>query len=91
MKILFKTPVYEDNEREKAFLALLTNLPAYVGNELMGTHYLLELDSETVEFESIRQLSLLFQVWKIDSSPLDSLYDLMGVKAPNFHWFTLFS
>ena len=85
MKILFKSPENLNKEREKEFLGKLSALPAYVGNEGMGAHFLLELNSETVEFESIRQLSVLFQQWKIDPSPLESLYELMGIKAPQFH------
>ncbi|ORU94229.1 MAG: hypothetical protein A6F71_09205 [Cycloclasticus sp. symbiont of Poecilosclerida sp. M] len=81
MKILFQAPSFSDTKKEKAFLKSLSALQAYVGVTEMGSHYLLELDSETIEFESIRQLSILFDRWKIDRSPLESLFQMMGIEG----------
>ena len=79
MKILFQAPAFSNTKSKSELLELLSELPAYVGNEEMNTHFLLELDSETIEFESIRQLSVIFDQWGINQSPLESLYQLMGI------------
>jgi hypothetical protein len=60
-------------------LALLHELSAYLGNAEMNPHCLLELDSGTVEFASIRPLSVIFDQWGIDQCPPESLYQLMAI------------
>lgn len=81
MKILFQAPSFSSPNQKNELLEQLHKLPAFVGCEEMNTHLLLELNSETIEFESIRQLSQIFDQWGIDQSPLESLYQLMGIEG----------
>jgi len=80
MKILFTKPSSLSEEKSNAFMAQLSDVLAYKGVEDMGTHLLLELDNESIEFNSIKQLFALFEQWDIDQSPLESLLQLVDMK-----------
>jgi len=80
MKILFKKPSALSAEKNNALMTQLSDVLAYKGVEEMGTHLLLELDNESIEFDSIKQLFVLFKQWGIDQSPLESLLQLVDMK-----------
>ena len=80
MKILFTKPSSLSEEKNNAFMVQLSDVLAYKGVEDMGTHLLLELDNESIEFDSIKQLFALFKQWGIDQSPLESLLQLVDMK-----------
>ena len=80
MKILFKKPSALSAEKNNALMTQLSDVLAYKGVEEMGTHLLLELDNESIEFDFIKQLFALFKQWGIDQSPLESLLQLVDMK-----------
>lgn len=80
MKILFTKPLQLNEEKHTALMTQLSRVLSYKKTEDMGTHLMLELDNETIEFDSIKQLFSLFEQWGIDQSPLESLLQMVDMK-----------
>jgi len=81
MKILFKTPAFENSDKGAEFIEATLRITAYKGIETMGSHYLLEMDNNEVTIETIRQLFLLFDAWDIDKSPLESFVQYIEAES----------
>lgn len=77
MKILFKKPIVNTQEKEKEFLLALAKVPSYLNVEAMGNHFLLALDN-SLGIATIQQLFVLFEHWGIDKSPLESFNQLIN-------------
>ncbi|ATI03434.1 MULTISPECIES: hypothetical protein [Cycloclasticus] len=80
MKILFSKPQQLSEGKNVELVAQLSGVLSYKNLDDMHTHFLLELDNETVEFDSIKQLFSLFEQWNIDQSPLESLLQMVNMK-----------
>ncbi|MBV1875381.1 MAG: hypothetical protein KUG50_02010 [Cycloclasticus sp.] len=80
MKILFTKPLQLNEEKHTVLMTQLSRVLSYKKTEDMGTHLMLELDNETIEFDSIKQLFSLFEQWGIDQSPLESLLQMVDMK-----------
>jgi len=80
MKILFSKPPLLTEEKSTELMTQLSRVLSYKNIEDMETHLLLELDNETIEFDSIKQLFALFEQWNIDQSPLESLLQMVNMK-----------
>lgn len=81
MKILFKKPAFENIDKEAEFIESTLKITAYKGIEVMGSHYLLEMDNNEVTIETIRQLFSLFDAWEIDKSPLESFVQYIDAES----------
>ena len=80
MKILLTKPFALTEQKNAKLMTQLSEVLAYKNIEDMRTHLLLELDNETIELDSIKQLFSLFEQWDIDKSPLESLLQLAEMK-----------
>lgn len=80
MKILFKSPEFDNTEKEREFFQSIETVTAYTGIEKMDTHYLLALDN-SMGVETIQQLFKLFDVWAIDKSPLESFVNYIEMEG----------
>lgn len=81
MKILFKKPAFENTDKEAEFIEETLKITAYKGIEIMGSHYLLDMDNNEVTIETIKQLFLLFDAWDIDKSPLESFVQYIEAES----------
>jgi hypothetical protein len=80
LKILLKAPAGSNVDTDQLQKELQA-ITAYKEHKEMGTHIMLELDSETIVLESIQQLFALFERWEIDKSPLESLLQMVDAHS----------
>lgn len=80
MKILFKSPEFNQSDTEANFNQAIEGVTAYKGLEKMDSHYLLELDN-SLDVGTIKQLFTLFEQWHIDLSPLESFVQYVEMEA----------
>jgi hypothetical protein len=81
MKILFISPTFANKKDEADFFEALQKVPGYKNIEEMGGHFLLELDNNLLERETVIQLASFFDRWGINKSPLETLAQMIDVET----------